>query len=107
MRRIPLSCALLAACAGGGTTPPSSPPREPISIATSQTDRQINSLEPAKLGDESKALASAIDSYFESASTKRTYIMTDKPLYQPGETIWFRVDLRATQTLLGAQPTGL
>ena len=33
--------------------------------------------------------------------------MTYKPLYQPGETIWFRVDLRATQTLLGAQPTGL
>ena len=106
MRRIPLSCALLAACAGGGTTPPSSPPREPISIATSQTDRQINTLEPAKLGDEPKDLAAAINSYFEHATTKRTYIMTDKPLYQPGETIWFRVDLRSTQTLLGAQPVG-
>src|ERR1043166_5126495 len=33
--------------------------------------------------------------------------MTDKPLYQPGETIWFRADLRATGTLVGAPPIGL
>jgi hypothetical protein len=33
--------------------------------------------------------------------------MTDKPLYQPGETIWFRADLRATRTLLGGPPVGL
>jgi hypothetical protein len=33
--------------------------------------------------------------------------MTDKPLYQPGETIWFRADLRATRTLVGGPPTGL
>ena len=26
--------------------------------------------------------------------------MTDKPLYQPGETIWFRADLRATSSLV-------
>jgi hypothetical protein len=108
MRRIPTSCILLAACGGGGSTsPPPSPPREPVSIATSDTDRRINGLPPAPVGDAPGDLDTAIESYFERATTKRTYVMTDKPLYQPGETIWFRVDLRATGTLLGDKPTGL
>jgi hypothetical protein len=49
----------------------------------------------------------AIDSYFETSHSRRAYIMTDKPLYQPGESIWFRVDLRDTRTLIGGPPVGV
>lgn len=41
----------------------------------------------------------ALDAYFQENSTQRAYLMVDKPLYQPGETIWFRVDLRQTSGL--------
>ncbi|MEO1483106.1 MAG: MG2 domain-containing protein [Myxococcota bacterium] len=33
---------------------------------------------------------SAIRSYFEGQNAGRIYIQTDKPLYKPGETVWFR-----------------
>jgi hypothetical protein len=98
--------ATIIGCAGTGPTTPTT--REPVSIATSQTDRTINSLPAARLVDESTdKLDRAIASHYENSTTKRTYIMTDKPLYQPGETIWFRVDLRATKTMLGGPPVGL
>ncbi len=99
--------AVVAGCVGGGGTGPSTPSREPVSIATSPTDRTIAALQPAKLGGGSGELERAIAAYYERAATRRSYIMTDKPLYQPGETIWFRADLRATGTLLGGQPVGL
>lgn len=38
--------------------------------------------------------------------TLRTYIQTDKPLYQPGQTIWFRADLRNTRGLTAASTQG-
>jgi len=96
--------AVIVGCAGAG---PSAPTREAVSIATSQTDRRIGALEPAKRVGDTEELDRAIAAHYERSSTKRTYILTDKPLYQPGETIWFRVDLRATGTLLGGQPVGL
>ncbi len=99
--------ALFGACASGSVAP-SNPPahREPVSIATTQTDKKIAELTPAKL-EPGTELDKAIASYYERSATKRTYIMTDKPLYQPGETIWFRADLRATGTLQGGTPVGL
>lgn len=43
-----------------------------------------------------------------ATQTTRTYIQTDKPLYQPGETIWFRADLRPTKTFVpDGPPTGI
>ncbi len=93
-------------CAGTGSPPPAAR-REPVSIATSQTDQRIGALQPAVLTAGDAALDRAIASHFETSVTRRTYIMTDKPLYQPGETIWFRADLRATKTLLGGPPIGL
>ncbi|HSN27000.1 MAG TPA: MG2 domain-containing protein [Kofleriaceae bacterium] len=39
--------------------------------------------------------------YFARTQTRRGYLMTDKPLYQPGETIWLRADVRMTGTLKG------
>jgi hypothetical protein len=101
--------ALLGACASGSVPPPTpTPHREPVSIATTTTDRKIAALEPARLERGSiDAMDKAIASYYEGAQTKRSYIMTDKPLYQPGETIWFRADLRTTGTMLGGTPVGL
>ena len=97
----------ILACGGAGPTSTPPPRREPISIATSPTDKTIGSLEPASLAAGDPKLDRAIASHFEASTSRRTYIMTDKPLYQPGETIWFRADLRATKTLLGGAPVGL
>lgn len=105
--RTTLCCALVAACAGEATKPAIAPPREPVSIATSQTDRRINTLVPARLGGGTDELDKAIAAYYERAQTTRSYLQTDKPLYQPGETIWFRADLRATGTMLGGKPVGV
>ena len=105
----PLLLTLVLGCgATGPASPPGTPSREPPSIASSETDQQLNALAPAPLGrGATAALDEAIESHFEAAATRRTYVMTDKPLYQPGETIWFRADLRATKTLVGGPPTGL
>ncbi|HEV7556069.1 MAG TPA: MG2 domain-containing protein [Kofleriaceae bacterium] len=79
-----------------------------MSIATTETDHKLAGLDPARLSTGPTArLDRAIASHFESSASRRTYIMTDKPLYQPGESIWFRVDLRATQTLIGGPPVGV
>jgi len=41
-------------------------------------------------------LAASIGRYFESHVGRRLYIQVDKPLYKPGETIWFKTwDLQA------------
>src|SRR5690348_3198571 len=68
-------------------------------------DKKIAALPPSRLAD-TPALDKAIATYFGGVSTQRTYIQTDKPLYQPGETIWFRADVRATKTLTDAAPGG-
>ena len=88
---------------------PSSPAthHDPVSIATSQIDHKIGSLPPVPVRGGSEELDKVIAAYYERSGTKRTYILTDKPLYQPGETIWFRADLRATGTMLGGQPVGM
>jgi alpha-2-macroglobulin-like protein len=101
--------ALLGACASGSVPSPAPTPahREPVSIATTQTDRKIAAMEPAKLEGGTGDLDRAIASFYERSTSKRTYLMTDKPLYQPGETIWFRADLRSTGTLMGGGPIGL
>jgi hypothetical protein len=96
--------ALAVGCAATGGSTPQTPPQ---TIASSATDHQIEGLAPTAVArGDTKPLDKAIDSYFTNATTRRGYIMTDKPLYQPGETIWFRADLRATGTLLGGPPIG-
>jgi hypothetical protein len=69
-------------------------------------DSKIASLAPTHLARATR-LDKAIATYFGTVATRRTYIQTDKPLYQPGETVWFRADLRATKTLVGGPPTGV
>jgi hypothetical protein len=89
---------LLLALAGCGALD-AAPSADPI-------DKRIATMGPTALGPAGK-LDKSIQSYFDTLSTQRTYIQTDKPLYQPGETIWFRADLRATKTLLGVPPSGV
>jgi hypothetical protein len=97
-----------ALCSGCATGPTTTPAGDPVTIApVVRADRLVDGIAPATLLGETTPLDRAIASHYETAATRRSYLMTDKPLYQPGETIWFRVDLRATSTLLGAAPQGL
>ncbi|MEZ4404242.1 MAG: MG2 domain-containing protein [Kofleriaceae bacterium] len=98
---------VVAGCAGGAGSASAPAPIEPVSIATTPTDHRLVTLTPAPLGGGTEALDQAITSYYERATTRRSYLQTDKPLYQPGETVWFRADVRATGTLRGGQPLGL
>lgn len=69
----------------------------------STLDRSLAELRPTPLvpTDQSRKLDRAIAEHFGTSPTRRAYILTDKPLYQPGESIWLRIDLRATGTLKG------
>ena len=58
---------------------------------------------PSQVSPSAK-LDKAVATYLDGLKTSRTYIQTDKPLYQPGETIWFRADLRATKTFTATGP---
>jgi hypothetical protein len=95
---------LSASCGSGSPVHPS---------PTSTTDTLIAGLKPKQLQSSKQldAMDKAIATYFDAHASRRTYIMTDKPLYQPGETIWLRADLRQTRSLVGADawksPTGL
>jgi hypothetical protein len=73
--------------------------------ARSDAAPEVAALTPTRLTSAPK-LDRAIATYFGTVATQRTYIQTDKPLYQPGETVWFRTDLRATKTLVGGPPVG-
>ncbi len=52
--------------------------------------------------DAQKQLRAAMDAYFRRAGTRRFYLHLDKPLYQPGETLWFRVHELQTASLTSA-----
>ena len=107
LRRL-LVGAALAGCTSGSAAPTTSTNGHGVSIATTETDRKMSGLDPARVSTGPTAkLDRAIAAHFEGSASRRTYIMTDKPLYQPGESIWFRIDMRATQTLIGGPPVGV
>ena len=110
-KRILFGAALASvSCAtGGGPTASPKDPGDPARGPASSTDRMFAGLLPTRLlpTDASKLIDAAIASHFQRHATRRSYVMTDKPLYQPGETIWFRADLRATGTLISGPPIGL
>jgi alpha-2-macroglobulin-like protein len=71
-------------------------------LGPSALQQQLASLEPARPlppSDDQKRLGAFIDAYFQSSATRRLYLHLDKPLYQPGETIWFRAWELAAPTL--------
>ena len=106
--RILFGAALASASCATGAGPTAMSGKD-TPIPQSSTDRMFAGLAPIRPApsDATRRLDAAIASHFAGHATRRGYLMTDKPLYQPGETIWFRADLRATGTLVGAQPTGL
>ena len=104
-KRVLFGAALaLASCATGAG--PTANTTKDSAVSQSSTDLMFASLRPARLApsDGTKKIDAAIASHFQRHATQRSYVMTDKPLYQPGETIWFRADLRSTGTLVGAAP---
>lgn len=58
-----------------------------------------NPLSASAPSDSQKKLAAAVDSHYQQSSTQRYYMHLDKPLYKPGETIWFRVWELGSSTL--------
>ena len=98
----PFVLALVTSCASS-----SQPAKDPGAMAPlqSELDKQIAGLPAARLvkNDKLAKMSTQIEEHFQRAPSKRGYVMTDKPLYQPGETIWFRGDLRDTGTLKGSQ----
>jgi alpha-2-macroglobulin-like protein len=106
--RFVLGCSLLtASCAGSG--PPAKDLAEVPSNEMSAIDRQFAAMRPAAIQKDAKLakMSVQIADYFKTHGTQRAYVMTDKPLYQPGETIWFRADLRMTSTLTAKGQQGL
>ncbi len=135
MRRSALRClAALAACATSCATgpeplsdnqppvvearPDGGEPPAPPATATSDdppptADEHAAALERVKPAapqpptDAEKRLDALLGTFLTSHATRRLAVASDKPLYQPGETIWFRGVLLATATLLPAPATGV
>jgi len=99
-----IQCLLLGAVLAGCGVTQAAP--TPSQDPNPSVDKRIAALPPAKLAESAK-LGKAIATYFGTVAAQRTYLQTDKPLYQPGETVWFRADLRAAKTLQGGPPAGV
>ncbi|MBK8014616.1 MAG: hypothetical protein IPK13_25105 [Deltaproteobacteria bacterium] len=48
-----------------------------------------------------------VASYFEGLASRRIYIQIDKPLYQPGETVWVKTWDLSTRDLAGSDKRGI
>src|SRR5688500_11981723 len=84
----------MLSCASGPEPGPAAGPTH--GHRPTPVDSLVASLPPAKLlpaTDTQRKIDAAVDGFFQRAATRRGYIMTDKPLYQPGETVWFRAEL--------------
>ena len=101
MRSVFAGVLFAAACAGNPATPSSVSPQ-------TATDQALSSIAPTTLAktEAQRAIASAIESHFALSPGMRGYVMTDKPLYQPGETLYYRADVRTSSALVGVQ-TGI
>src|SRR5262249_4279490 len=99
--------AAAAGCVSAPETAPETgaPERRPTPTEARFPSRPRATLRPA--GALQRKIEAAVESHFGRTATRRGYIMTDKPLYQPGETIWFRADLRQTATFAPAGNVGV
>ena len=72
----------------GSTTTATSP------LQISLLQKKLDATTPARPlppSDAQTRLSAAIDQYFQRAATRRFYVHVDKPIYQPGETVWLRI----------------
>ena len=111
VRRIgPVSALIFASVAALScrTQPAVSPqPADPIVLVSPETgpsalQQRLAALEPARGAAGNAKLDAWIDAFFARTRSHRGYIAVDKPLYQPGETIWFRLFELASADLQGA-----
>lgn len=61
---------------------------------TSALQRRLGSMGATTVlppSDSQKRLGALVDGHYQRASTRRFHVHLDKPLYQPGETMWFRI----------------
>jgi hypothetical protein len=68
---------------------------DPVVLVTPDTgpsalQQRLAAADAAKPGEPDARLDRAIDAFFTRTAAHRGYVAVDKPLYQPGETIWFR-----------------
>jgi hypothetical protein len=86
-------------CAATACRPqPTAAPRpgDPLVLVSPETgpsalQQRLAAMEPARAAAGSDRLDARIDAFFGGLKSRRGYIAVDKPLYQPGETIWFRL----------------
>ncbi|MBI5480405.1 MAG: hypothetical protein HY906_16195, partial [Deltaproteobacteria bacterium] len=115
LRDVALLCLpiMLAACSGPKATPQADagarrqadggPPKAqtgpPLDIKPEVAPPPSGVLPP---GDPQRRLEGAADQHFQRKPGKRIYIQVDKPIYQPGETVWVRTAAVRSATLTGA-----
>ena len=84
------------------TVLPSIDGADAVKFETSLLQKKLAATTPTRPSPPSDAqtrLSAAIDQYFQRAATRRFYVHVDKPIYQPGETIWLRIWELATPSL--------
>lgn len=106
-----LGLSLVVAC---GAKPDSHSPAAaggPAEPNASVLQAQLAAMQPARAqapSDAQKRLAAAVEQYFKNQPTQRHYLHLDKPLYQPGETIWWRVfELQSASLMHSADGAGI
>lgn len=88
--------ALTLSCRPGALPPP------PSSQTAAPLQTTLAALEPAAplpATDASRRLDAALDQFHAEHPARRGYLAVDKPLYKPGETLWFRAFDLADATL--------
>ncbi|RMH45321.1 MAG: hypothetical protein D6689_00150 [Deltaproteobacteria bacterium] len=117
---VPIALLSVTACgthgpsrpAAGPTVADAPPPAADVAppIEPTPLQRALAAMEPARAtppGATQRRIARAVDDYFARLQTHRVVLSVDKPLYQPGETIWFRVWELATRDLSNAAADGI
>lgn len=98
-----IACGMKPEGQGPGNGTPPAPAAH--SAAPSALQAQLAAMTPAEPrppSDAQKRLGTALENYYKVAATRRYYMQLDKPLYKPGETIWFRVFEQQTASLANA-----
>ena len=99
-----LSTLLLLACSTPSIPSMESEPKPPEILPA-----EIGSFEPAPaasprldLADTDTSRLAALESWFDGHKSQRLYVQVDKPLYQPGDTIWVQSWNLNTRELSGS-----
>src|SRR5689334_20062848 len=99
-------CALALSCRAQPTVVPRA--ADAVALVSPDTGPSALQLRLAALAPAHAAasgeLDARIDGFFARLASRRGYLAVDKPMYQPGETIWFRLFDLASADLDGGAP---